>query len=211
MTMRYLSTRSLRALTVFSLAAALGACGATPASDDAGIVLPDSGDDPGACSPPAEPYGTSMGRNFRPFTLNRCDGTPYQFYGEAEGYCDARFSVLLMSAGWCAPCVREAEVLEEQLVQAYAGDGVRVIQVLIQDENYEAPSNEFCQAWVDRNGLTNPVLNDPTQITQVYFPAGSLPATLVVDSNGVIVHREYGASTGLSTIRAALDSLIAAE
>ena len=66
---------------------------------------------------------------------------------------------------------------------------------------------------IDFNGFfwrgPTPVLIDPIQETQVYFPAGSLPATLIVDSEGTIVHREYGVSESLSTIRAALDDLLA--
>lgn len=193
--------------------AIVAACGASPppaGEPDAGpMMLVDAGPPPDGCGPPSEPYGTSEGRNFRPFTLNRCDGTPFSFYGEAEGFCDASFTVLTMAAGWCGPCIVESQQLEERLVQAYADERVRVIQVLIQDDNYEAPSGAFCQSRVDRFGLTNPVLVDPEQITQVYFPAGSLPATLIVDAAGVIRHREYGTSTGLATITAALDRLLA--
>lgn len=194
-----------------AIAGLLVACGSTPAgSPDAGMItLDDAG--PPACAPPAEPYGTSEGRNFRPFTLNRCDGTPFEFYGETEGYCDASFTVLTMAAGWCNPCRYETTQLQAQLVEAYAPRGVRVVQALIQDNDYAAPDGAFCQGWVDQYGLTNPVVLDPTQITQIYFPAGSLPATLIVDSHGVIRHREYGTSTGLATIRAALDELLAAE
>ena len=204
-----LHKRSFASLVVASV---LSACGSSPPANDPDsgpIVLTDSG--PAACAPPVEPFGTQEGRNMRPFTLNRCDGTPYEFYGDAEGFCDASFTVLTMAAGWCAPCRLETEQLEAELTQGYADRGVRVVQAVIQDNDYAAPDAAFCQGWVDEYGLTNAVVLDPTQVTQIYFPAGSLPATLIVDSRGVIRHREYGTSTGLRTIRAALDELIAAE
>jgi hypothetical protein len=204
-----LHKKSFASLVVASV---LSACGTTPpASDpDSGpIVLDDSG--PGGCVIPTADFGTQEGRNFRPFTLNQCDGTPFEFYGEAEGYCAASFTVLTMAAGWCGPCRLETEQLEEEITQGYANRGVRVVQAVIQDNDYAAPDAAFCEGWVAEYGLTNPVVLDPTQVTQIYFPAGSLPATLIVDSHGVIRHREYGTSTGLRTIRAALDELLASE
>lgn len=203
----------VRRIVLGSLAALALACGGntTPAMPDSGgIVLEDTG--PGAvCGPPAEPYGTSEGRNLRPFTLTRCDGTPYEFYSEADGYCEATFSVIIMSAGWCTPCRAEAGQLESALIAPYAPRGVRVVQALIQDNDYAEPSAAFCQSWVDEYSLTFPVVMDPTQITQLYFPGGSIPGTLIVDSRGVIRHREYGTSSALRTITAALDELLAAE
>jgi thiol-disulfide isomerase/thioredoxin len=176
--------------------------------DDAGIVLPDSG--PSSCAgDPGAPYGTSEGSNFLPFTLPKCDGTQWSFYGDDEGFCEARFTVVSMAAGWCHPCQQEAALMEENLVQAYGDQGVRVAVALIQDPEYNAPDSTFCQQWVDTYGLTNPVMMDADQVTNIYFPMGALPATVIVDSNGIIRHREYGVTTGLETVRAALDELLA--
>lgn len=200
-------------LTLASLILVLVGCTPNQAQPDAGITIPDSGQQPDAgpsCGDPGEPYGTSQGSHFLPFTLPSCtDGSPYAFYGEAEGFCEARFTVLTMAAGWCGPCRVEAQQMQERLVEAYANQGVRVIVAVIQDNDYRAPSIEFCRGWIAQYGLTNPVVLDARQETQIYFPAGSLPATVIVDSRGVIRHREYGVSTGLETIRAALEALLA--
>lgn len=213
MTMR---TTALFLSTFLSTAVALcGLVGCDPDTRDAdaAITVPDAGDtDAGssACAgDPGEPYGTSEGSHLVPFTLSQCDGTPYSFYGEAEGFCDATFTVIVMSAGWCGPCRVEATQMQARLVEAYADQGVRVITSIIQNDDYEAPDLAFCQGWTDQYGLTNAVVIDPTQETSIYFPAGSLPATVIVDSEGVIRHREYGTTTGLATIRAALDALLA--
>jgi thiol-disulfide isomerase/thioredoxin len=198
-----------RSLLLLALAAALAACGTEPH-----VEMPDSGvsDDAAPeprCAPPSEPYGTTEGRNFRPLRLPRCDETLFSFYGEAEGYCEASFTVLVMSAGWCAPCRVEAPMLQTELADRYADRRVRVISVLIQDDAFAAPSPSFCQSWVNTYGLRFPVLMDTRQVTQVYFPMGALPANLIVDSRGVIRYREYGASAGLRTLRSALDRLLA--
>lgn len=195
--------------TLTTLLLLLAGCNQPPAveSDAGRIEVPDAGAP--ACAPPPEPYGTSLNSNFRPLNLPRCDGTPFEFYGEEEGFCDARFTVLTMAAGWCQPCRLEAEQMRERLVEVYEPEGVRFVVAVIQDNDYRRPDAAFCQSWVDEHGLTNPVLLDANQETQIYFPAGSLPANLIVDSRGVIVHREYGASVGLETIRAKLEQLLA--
>ena len=85
-----------RTILLLTIASAMCACGTAPpvTPDDAGpIVLTDSGPT-AACEFPMEGYGTSEGRNFRPFTLNRCDGTPYEFYSDGDGFCDSSFSAM---------------------------------------------------------------------------------------------------------------------
>jgi hypothetical protein len=99
--------------------------------------------------------------------------------------------------------------MEEQLVQAYADQGVRVSVALIQDPEYNAPDSDFCQEWTDRYGLTNPVMMDADQDLNIYFPGNMLPATVIVDSKGVIRFREYGLSENLESVTATLDSLLA--
>lgn len=198
-------------ITIAALACAAG-CKAPEGDADSGITLPDAGqqgDDAGsACGPPTGGFGTSLGSNFLPLTLPRCDGTPFDFYGEAEGFCEARFTLVTAAAGWCVPCQMEAAQTEARLNEVYGDRGVRVVVAYIQDEGHGTPDGDDCQGWVDTYGLSNPVLYDPLQETNVYFPAGALPSNLIFDSNGVIVHRESGVTPNLETIRAKLDQLL---
>jgi len=183
-------------------------CNGGDGGTDAGPPIVFDAGPPDMCAPPDDGFGTSEGSNFFPFELMLCDGSNYSFYGETEGYCDTSYTVVSIGAGWCNPCRIEAGLMEEFLTQRYAEHNVRVVVAIIQNNDYEAPSLSFCEGWQEQYGLTNPVMIDPAQLTQVYFPAGSLPATLIVNSAGVIVHREYGVSSELRTVRAELDNLL---
>lgn len=206
----------------FVAALLLAACGGSPpAGNDAGVTLPDSGatdtgpvttcanhiPDPDT-NPSDAPYGTSNGRSFRDFTLNDCDGNPYQFYGDE--YCDPshRLTVVSIAAGWCGPCMAESAQLADRVVNVYESQGVRVVQIMVQDAGHDRPDSADCHAWVDTFNIINVELLDPDQITNRYFPDGSLPSTLIIDNNGTILWHENGAVDGLTTLTDALDSFL---
>ena len=206
------------------LAAGLSACGdddrgGPGGGEDAGTIDIDGGataDDAGtmmttdlSCGEiPGEPYGVSVGRVIEPFTLASCtEGGDYAFYN--EDWCDSNLTVISIAAGWCPPCIAESRQLTDRVTEAYRDRGVRVIQVLVQDEEYRAPDLAYCEGWVDRFGLTNIELIDPTGVTQIYFPGNSLPSTIIVDSDGVIRFRENGATEGLVSLTSELDELLA--
>jgi hypothetical protein len=159
--------------------------------------------------PSDPPFGTTNGRSFRTFTLGDCDGDAYDFYG--ADYCDPaiRFTVVNIAAGWCVPCMMESAMLTDRVVTPYGPRGVRVIQILVQDASYDRPDEADCHAWVDTYGLTNVELLDPDQITNRYFPDGSLPSTIIIDDMGVIRWHENGAVDGLTTLIEALDTFLA--
>lgn len=174
---------------------------------DAGPEPVDAG---GPCAVPVDGFGTTQGRSFAPLTLGRCDGTTFDFY-EGDSYCDAAFTVLTVAGGASATSratAAELEAgLEAGLVERYAADQVRVVVALLEDDVGGTPSADFCAAWAGDYGLTCEVGVDADRSTQAYFPAGSMPATLIVDDRGVIRHREYGVG-GLDTVRAELDHLL---
>lgn len=210
------TTLSLLALSAALVASACNSsdppAGGTDAGVDAGSLDVDAGEgvDGGglSCMYPPAPYGTRVGAKLEPFTLPQCDGTPYAFAN--EDFCAARFTVISIAAGWCMPCRYEASALTATVTEPYRDRGVRVIQVLVQDDEYRAADGAFCDGWVSMYGLTNIELTDADGTTQIYFPGGSLPSTIIVDSTGTIVWRENGVAMWLGTLTAKLDMLLAA-
>ncbi len=157
-----------------------------------------------ACTRRAAPYATSTNATFSPFTLPQCNGDAYPFYN--QGYCDAKLTLTMISAGWCQPCRLEATTMQEAFVHRFENCGLRVVQVLVQDNNSNEPTQAFCEGWVRQYGLTNPVLRDQNNTISPLFPANSLPTNLLVDQSGTIVYRQSGVNetTMLAQVRAEL-------
>jgi hypothetical protein len=218
-----------RAWTSFAAMAFLAACGGTPPTtteNDTGVTVPvDTGTaatcgnhipNPSAGDPD---YGTLVGRSFREFSsaLSDCNGGSHTFYD--SDFCDSTttYTVVSIAAGWCHPCQMESAILTDNVVSVYGPHGVRVIQLLVQDPNYQQPNAAFCNQWVSTYGLSvvpdgagfgNYELLDPAQVSNVYFPDGALPSTLIIDNHGVIRFHENGASESLASLTSELDRLL---
>jgi hypothetical protein len=182
----------------------------TPATDAA--VAADTPPPPGDSGTPAAqypqgPYGSRIGATFEPFTLNRCDGTPWSFTG--ENWENSSMTVVIISAGWCVPCQREARQIQSQIVDPYVDRGVRVISVLVQDDRYMAITPTFCNRWVNTYDLQIPILMDPRFILQPFVPMAAFPGNVIIDRQGRIRWREYGADMSLTSIRNAIEDVLA--
>lgn len=207
----------LAVLTVLAFAGCTNAPPAMMMGTDAGPVpmtdAPPS-DPCAAPTPPATaPYGTNVGRSFRPLTLENCDGSgPYSFYGDNQ-WCepDHRLTLVSIAGVWCVPCQMESEQLTDFITEPYRSRGVRVIQIIVDGPiRYAGAVMSDCTGWVDTYGLTNVELIDSGgAMTGPFFPSGSLPSTIIIDDEGIIRFYEDGASVGLSTITSTLEMLLA--
>jgi thiol-disulfide isomerase/thioredoxin len=180
------------------------------APTDAGAAPTDAGGMTMATYP-AGPYGARIGALFEPFGLTACNrqGAEANWRFDQPDFFSSAVTVVTVSAGWCVPCQMEARQIEAEIVRRYEGMGVRIVMVLVQDANYRAITESFCNTWVNRYSLTMPVLMDPTNVMGIYYPRGAFPANIVIDRRGRIRAQEYGSETGLSRIRGHIEDVLA--
>lgn len=88
-------------------------------------------------------------------------------------------------ASWCAPC-RQAFRYMDQLYRTYAGDGLSMMAVCVDDDGvagrrfWAAARPRFPVAWDARGGVRQ------------RFGVVSLPTTVLLDRNGFLVQRNEG-------------------
>jgi hypothetical protein len=116
---------------------------------------------------------------------------------------------MVISAGWCGPCMMEAPEIESMVTQAYHDRHVRVLTVYAQNPDGSTPDNAHCTNWKNAYHLTSRMLRDPMGLTQVYTPMNAFPSNLVIDQNGNIADVITGADLG--TMTADLDAILMAQ
>ena len=168
---------------------ALSACAATDAPEDSELPPCETAAPPSDWTYPAGPYGKAVGERFADFELRDCDGNQVQF---SDVLGDASLVLFNVGAGWCKPCLEEAEILESKVYRRHCGAGLRVVQVLKSDSDDGPATTGFCKQWRDRWGLTFPVLIDPLFETGQYVDATGFPLNMLVDRQGVIRYVHTG-------------------
>ncbi|NOZ01744.1 MAG: redoxin domain-containing protein [Deltaproteobacteria bacterium] len=192
------------ALVLMGLVAGCGADSGPQGGDAVNDMADDTGGDalsPSGCPAlevpadwtyPAGPYGGQVGDRMADITLDDCDGNPVRL-GDLVGGSD--LVLFNVSAGWCPPCVQETKTMETDVHQAFCKRGLRVFQVLFEDDLGNPATKLFCKQWRDRFGLTLPVVIDPLFKVKELFTGdvgGQTPLNLLVDHDGVIKFRSAG-------------------
>lgn len=108
------------------------------------------------------------------FTLQDMDGTSHKLSDyEGEG-------VFLNFWGtWCAPCVKEMPAMDRQY-QEFEQQGVQILAVNIAQSDFEV------QSFVDRFGLSFPVVIDKSRSVMNAYNIRPLPTTILVNPKGEI-------------------------
>jgi thiol-disulfide isomerase/thioredoxin len=85
---------------------------------------------------------------------------------------------------WCEPCKQELPHLAHFL--AKYGDQVDVVGIAVEEKNQKS-----VRKFVERNGISWPILYDATGATRAEFGMG-VPVTWFVDASGTVVHKKFG-------------------
>ncbi len=96
---------------------------------------------------------------------------------------DLRGQVVLLNiwATWCGPCRFETPFLQS-VYEEHAERGFEIVGISVDDAGFEDTVQEF----VDENGVTYTILHDAQMQAMDTFHVIGLPATYLVDREGVI-------------------------
>lgn len=110
-------------------------------------------------------------------------------HGSAVSLKSQRGRVVLLNfwATWCGPCRVEMPAME-RLYQEFKDRGFEVLAV-----STDAQGRAVTKPFRDSLGLTFPILHDPDFQTGITYGARTLPMTFLVDRDGLIRHRIFGA------------------
>jgi peroxiredoxin len=138
----------------------------------------------------------------------------FDLQGAPRSLGDYRGQVLLLNiwATWCTPCKEEMPSMQ-RLYEEIQDDEFEVLAVSIDrprsDHDPTNPLGGELKAFADSLGLTFTILHDPEgEITTTYQAAG-VPASFIVDQEGILVEkiagpREWDSPSNVRRIRAVL-------
>ncbi|MDH4101140.1 MAG: TlpA family protein disulfide reductase [Nitrospirota bacterium] len=136
----------------------------------------------------SSPVNLLADEGFKPGVI-AADFTLPDMAGKQVALSQYKGKVVLLNfwAMWCRPCRAEMPSMEK-LYSAYK-DKDFVILAVSMDHKEKGEVVEF----IKKNGYTFPVLLDPDGALSENYKVPYIPATFVIDRQGQIVFREYGA------------------
>jgi peroxiredoxin len=144
------------------------------------------------------PPPISAGQAAPRFELRRLDG------GASIRLDDLRGRVVLVNfwATWCKPCEDEMPSME-RLHRRLAGEPFDLLAISVDDDEAAV------RAFVERLGLTMPILLDPEKRSAAAYQAYRFPESVLIDANGSVAGRfigprEWDSETYVESIRALL-------
>ena len=90
-------------------------------------------------------------------------------------------------ATWCVSCREEMPAME-RLYQEFKGKGFEIVAVNVKDKRADA------LAFVKTLKLTYPVMMDPQGEVGLLYGAWGMPMTYLIDENGIVLARMWGAA-----------------
>jgi peroxiredoxin len=108
--------------------------------------------------------------------------------GDSMTLADYHGDVVLLNlwATWCAPCRYEMPSME-RLYQELGPAGLKVVAVSV-----DQVSGDEVLAFANELELTFDVLHDRSGQIEIDYQTTGLPETVILDRNGVIVHKAIG-------------------
>lgn len=156
-------------------------CVLTPLGCDVGLM--DAPPDSPATASVSQNHGIpSVGTPAPKFELQNLDG-------ETEALTDYRGKIVFLNfwATWCGPCRVEMPMMEELYQELKREDFV--VLAVSTDAQGQAVTGPFRESL----GLSFPILHDPEFRVGTSYGTRSLPITYLLDREGIIRHKIFGA------------------
>ncbi len=108
--------------------------------------------------------------------------------GDSVTLADYRGEIVLLNlwATWCGPCRWEMPSME-RLYRELGPAGLKIVAVSV-----DQVSGEEVLDFANELGLTFDVLHDRSGQIEIDYQTTGLPETVILDRNGVIVHKSIG-------------------
>ncbi len=119
-----------------------------------------------------------------PFTLQKLDGGSVRFPDQYQGQVVA----IHFWANWCPHCLGEMQALDP-VYRQHRNQGLVFLAINVMEEP------DTVRAFIKATGVSYEVLLDPEGEVMRRYGAMGLPATFVVDRQGIIRSRIIGEST----------------
>lgn len=148
---------------------------------------------------PTVPAETTEPANLAPdFTVYDLDGNPVKL-------SDFRGKPVILNfwASWCGPCKAEMPDFEEAYLEY--GDEIHFVIVNLTDGRSETV--ETASGYIAQQGYTFPVYYDTDMDAAYAYQISSIPMTIFLDANGVIVNGQIG-MLDAETLQQNIDTLL---
>ena len=135
-----------------------------------------------ACASPERSAPPEIGRPAPAYRAVAIDG-------DSVSLAELRGTVVLLNiwATWCHPCRDEIPVLQ-RLHETYAARGLALVGVSVDARGEERQIREFARGF----GMTYPIWHDPDERVSATFLAVGVPATYLIDREGILRWRHVG-------------------
>ncbi len=109
--------------------------------------------------------------------------------GDSVSLSSLQGEVVLLNlwATWCAPCRKETPFLQE-LFEEHQEDGLHLVGVSLDT----GVATEQVERFVEDYGVTYTILHDPENRAMELYRVLGLPATFLIDRDGVLRWMRYG-------------------
>jgi peroxiredoxin len=135
-----------------------------------------------ACLPPDAARGPRRGAPAVEYAATTLEG-------DTVSLASLRGEVVLLNlwATWCAPCRTETPYLQS-LFEERAGDGFRIVGISLDTGD----AADQIAAFVEEYGVTYTILHDPQMRGMELYQVLGLPATFLIDREGILRWMRYG-------------------